>query len=80
MNFRQWLIEASFTLRPLLSAYCAYCLGSTESCVYLYESFYIVAIWLQIPLFVLMRYAETQEDYFLNALQTSFFHIFCKLP
>lgn len=75
MNFYQWLVEASY-IPIVLST--TYFIGTIENFVRLYRSFSLVAIMIKIPVFVLMRYAESENNFFLNDLKASFFYILCK--
>lgn len=79
MNFLRWLIEASLIPQILIFNVVDYFL-CTEDFFQLYHLNYIPTIIMKIPLFVLMRYAESQSDFFLNEFQTSLFNLYCYWP
>ena len=75
MDFYQWLVEALYTPFVLTTAYYV---GTIEFFIYLHRSFSLLAMLIKIPVFVLMRYAESQRDFFLNDLKAFCFHMLCK--
>jgi hypothetical protein len=79
LNFLRWLIEASLLPQILIFTLFSYFL-CIENFFEQYHLYYVPTIMIKIPLFVLMRYAEIQSDFFLNRLQTSLFDIFCYWP
>ncbi len=79
MNFRRWLIEASYAPCLLCGFLCGYYLGCLDVIFDEYQIFHLIGITLKIPLFLWMRYAESQPDLFLNHIETSFVSILCKL-
>jgi hypothetical protein len=75
MNFRRWLIEASYA--PFLL--CGYYMGCLDMIFDEYQVFHLIGITLKIPLFFSMRYPESQPDLFLNHIETFLVSILCKL-
>ncbi len=75
MNFYQWLIEASYIPIVLCTTYS---IGTLDNFIRLYRSFSLVVILIKVPVFVLMRYAESEKNFFLNDLKRFFFNMFCK--
>jgi hypothetical protein len=78
VNFRRWLFEASFAPVVLCLAFFSYYMECVENLFDKYQLIYIYAIMLKVPLFFLMRYAESQSDFFLNELEASIFYSLCK--
>jgi hypothetical protein len=77
-NFLRWLIEASLLPQILIITLFVYFVcAAEENLFHLYHTFYVRTIIIKLPLFILMRFAESQSDFFLNALQTLFFRVFC---
>jgi len=78
LNFHRWLIEASFA--PFL--FCAiifeYYIGCLDTVFDQYQLFYIIAITLKVPLYLLMRCAESQPDFFLNHFESFLIITLCK--
>jgi hypothetical protein len=74
MKFYQWLVEASYIPIVLSSTYC---FGTIDNFVRQYRLFALVAILIKVPLFVLMRYAETENNFFINNLKADFFYTWC---
>jgi hypothetical protein len=72
LNFLRWLIEASFLPQILILSFLDYFLG-TMNFFELYHLLYAPTIIIKIPLFILMRYAEIQSNFFINRFQISFF-------
>ena len=77
MNFHQWLVEATFI--PLILQSTPFMIIS-EFFIDHYGLFHVCAVLTKIPLFVLMRYAEIKDDFFVNDMKAYFFHKFCKSP
>lgn len=75
IDFYQWSTEA--LLLPKVFTGTFY-IGTMQSFIYIYRKFFHFAILLKIPVFVLMRYAKSQRDFFLNDLKATYFHILCK--
>jgi hypothetical protein len=76
-NFLRWLIEASLLPQILIIALFVYVCMQEENFFFLYHIFYVPVIISKIPLFILMRFAESQSNFFLNGLQTWLFNMFC---
>jgi len=74
MKFYQWSVEASYIPIVLSSTYC---IGTIDNFVRQYRLFTLIAILIKIPLFVLMRYAETENNFFVNNLKAHYFYTFC---
>jgi hypothetical protein len=75
-NFLRWLIEASLLPQILIITLFLYFL-CLENFFELYHLFYVPTIIVKIPLFILIRYSETQSEFFLSGCQTFLFDIFC---
>jgi hypothetical protein len=77
-NFLRWLIEASLLPQILIIALFLYFLCmQEENFFFLYHMVYVPIIIVKVPLFILMRFAESQSNFFLNRLQTWLFYMFC---
>jgi len=78
MNFSRWLVEGSFA--PFL--FCSFVGEYYIECINIifdeYQLFYIIAITLKIPLFFLMRCAESQPDFFLNHFESFLISRLCE--
>ncbi len=76
-NLLRWLIEASLVPKILIyysfSFFCMY----EEGFFRLYHAFYVITIIIKVPLFILMRFAESESDFCLNGLQILLFKVFC---
>ena len=74
MKFYQWSTEASYGpfVFLIISS-----LGTYDHVVFLCRSFTIVSILIEIPVFLLMRYAEMENNLFLNDIKAHVFHILC---
>jgi hypothetical protein len=70
MNFHRWLIKGSFAPSLIRSLFVCY-IGCIDNIFDEHQPLYIIAIILKVPLFFVMRYAESQPDFFLNNLETS---------
>lgn len=79
MNFRRWLIEASFSQIFIVATFWVYYVRCIPTIFDEYQTVYIVAIMLKIPLFFLMRYAEYEPDYVLNKFEADIVSTFCEL-
>ena len=78
MNIYQWSIEATFAPLIFASTYCCSFIGDELGTNQLYGHYqYRFIIMLKIPLFVLMRCAETYGSFFINEWRVSFFHSLC---
>jgi len=75
-NFLRWFAEGSFLPQILFFTLIYYFL-CVESFFEMYHLLYVPMIVTKIPLFVLMRYAEFQSDFFLNKWQISLFDTYC---
>ena len=75
MDFYQWSAEALYTPIILITIYY---FGTIEIFIDLYRSFSLFAILMKIPVLALMRYAESQRNFFLNDLKSFSFHLLCK--
>jgi hypothetical protein len=79
LNFLRWLIEASLLSCVLIVTISEYFLGVMD----FYEVYYYLyrpAIIIKVALFVLMRYAEIQSNFFLNQFQILLFNTYCYWP
>ena len=75
MTFYLWSVEASHLPNILIST-CYF--GTIDNFLLLYRSFTLFAILIKVPVFVLMRYAESEKNFFLNNAKAHFFYTFCK--
>jgi hypothetical protein len=66
MNCRRWLVEGSLAPYLFVGILLEYYIGCIHIFFDEYQLFYIVAIILKVPLFFLMRCAESQPDFILN--------------
>jgi hypothetical protein len=79
MNFRRWLIEAAFIPLLFMGFVGEYYIQCISSIIFdEYQLFYILAITLKVPLFFLMRYGESQPDFFLNRFECYLISRLCK--
>jgi hypothetical protein len=69
LNFRRWSTEASFAPFLLFGFLCEYYIGCTNVVFDEYQLFYIVAMTIKVPLFILMRCSESEPDFFLDQFQ-----------
>ena len=79
MNIYQWSIEASFAPLILGSAYYCSFFDHHEGALQLYAPWYRTITILKIPVFVLMRYTETNGSFALNDFRASLFYSLCRL-
>ncbi len=77
LNFLRWLIEAALIPQILIFALSGYFFLTTADFFQTYHLLYVPTIIIKVPLFILMRYTETQSDFFLNAFQISLFNRYC---
>ena len=78
MNIYQWSIEATFAPLLFASTYCCSFIDDELGTAQLYGHYqYRFIIMLKIPLFVLMRCAETFGSFFINEWRVSFFYSLC---
>jgi hypothetical protein len=75
LNFHQWLVEATFI--PIILQSTPF-MVINEFFIEHYGLFHVFAIMVKIPLFVLMRYAESKDNFFVNDMKAYFFHKLCK--
>ena len=75
-NIIRWLIEASCLRQILLNTIFHYLL-CIDDFLSVYNTYYFCTIASKIPLFILMRLAESQSNFFLNRLHTWHFNLFC---
>lgn len=75
MDFYQWSAEALYI--PIILT-TTYYFGTIEIFIYLYRSFSLFAILMKIPVFVLMRCAESRRDFFLNDFKAFSFRMLCR--
>jgi hypothetical protein len=68
VNFCPWLIEGSLALYLFFGILLEYYIGCLNTFFDQYQSFYIIGITLKIPLYLFMRCAENQPDFFSIAL------------
>jgi hypothetical protein len=78
LNILRWLIEASNVPLPLLYTIIFSQSHFIENFFKYYEFFYVLIIILKLPLFFMMRYAESDSDYIVNDLQMFLLNKFCK--
>jgi len=71
VKFRRWLIEALSAPVLLLGALFSHYIGCIDIFFDEYQSFYINAFMIKVPLFFLTRYAESQPDFVLNEWEAS---------
>lgn len=78
LNILRWLIEASNV--PLALLYTSILSDSEfiKNFFKYYQLFYFFILILKLPLFFIMRRAETDSDYIVNDLQMFFLNKFCK--
>ena len=63
-NFRRWLIEASLLPQVLAVALLPSYLTDLMIFFQMYHIFYVPFVIMKVPLFILLRYAEIQSDFF----------------
>lgn len=80
LNFLRWLIEASLLPQLLFLTFVSYYFLCMEDFFQTYRVLYVPIIIIRIPLFILMRYAESNSDFFINQYQISMFNTFCFGP
>lgn len=76
MNFYRWLVEASHLPKSISTIYS---IGTVDNFIRVYRSFTLMALLMKIPVFVLMRWAETQKNFFLNDINAYCFSKLCEL-
>ena len=76
MNFYRWFVEASHLPKAVSTIYS---IGTVDNFIRGYRSFTLMALLMKIPVFVLMRWAETQKSFFLNDINAYFFYKLCEL-
>ncbi len=79
MNIRRWLVEATFAPFIYFFFLIEYSIGSVNIVFDEYQLYFIVAIAVKLPLFILMRFAESQPDFFLNHFELFLLRKLCKL-
>lgn len=75
-NCLRWFIEASYLPQTVFFTGICYCL-CIDDFFSAYNLHYRPMIAMKVPLFILMRYAEIQSDFFVNRLQIYLFNICC---
>lgn len=80
-NFLRWLIEASLVPRILITTLvpCYFVGIDIGEFFEQYHLSYVPIIIIKIPLFVLMRFAESQSNFLLNEVEIFFFKKLCDL-
>jgi hypothetical protein len=77
LNLIRSLIEASILPAVLIVGFDDLpCIAEVSR---LYRLFYVPTMIIKVPLFILMRYAESESNFFLNEFQTALFKLFCHL-
>ena len=80
MNIYQWSIEATFAPLVLVVVYIDSFFNEHEAFHQLYAPLYrTYTIILKIPLFLLMRYTETDGSFVINDFKAFVFHSICSL-
>lgn len=74
MTFYLWSVEASY-LPNILILTCYF--ETIDNFLRQYRSFTLIAILIKVPVFVLMRHAESEQNFFLNDAKAHFFYTFC---
>jgi len=80
LNFLRWLIEASLVPQVLIISLFLNFLSLEIDFCHEYDGLYVFMLIIKIPLFILMRYAERQSDFFINKYQAFLFKILCYWP
>jgi hypothetical protein len=73
-----WFIEASSHMVIFVAAFCEYCIEWDGDLLNKYPLYTIIGITMKVPLFISMRYAERESDFFVNDLKVSFADILCE--
>jgi hypothetical protein len=69
VNFQRWLIEGSLAPYLLGGILLEYYIGYSDTLFDQYQSFFIIGMILKIPLYLFMRCAESQANFFLNQFE-----------
>jgi hypothetical protein len=80
LNFLCWLIEASVVPEALIISLFFNFLSLEIDFCHEYHGLYVSMLIIKLPLFILMRYAESQSDFFINAYPPYLFKILCYQP
>jgi hypothetical protein len=76
-NLLKWIIEVSFAPQVIFTTFALCYVEFGFAFFDLYFSSYVILIMLKVPLFILMRYAETEPNFFINRLQIVLFNVLC---
>jgi hypothetical protein len=79
MTFHRWFIEASFFPILFVGAFCTYYVRFFYELFDEYQSIYIAAIIVKVPVFFWMHYAECQSEAFPNRPGTILQGATCKM-
>ena len=77
-DFRWWLIEGSYTHHLLGSLILEYYVGWIDTVFEENQLYSIFALTIKLPVFILMRCAESDPDFFLNRFEYSLIRHWCK--